>query len=222
MLGTDGETTRDSMDSIDLSHLVDEAPVVRLVNLLLSEALTARASDVHLEAGAAGMEVRYRVDGVLRRAPAPPVNLAPAVVGRLKLMAELDVAERRRPQDGRTRLRVEGRCKYAINASRRERRTAIAGSGRPTPRAREPRHGSRRSKSLRIPCPTSTRRGARHRAYRTEAVRLAKRESVPGAANPTACSSKSAQYTDFNPRTSTRRPDCTKALHRNPMQGLHL
>ena len=79
------------------------------MNLLLTEALEARASDVHLESGARGLEVRYRVDGMLKDAISPPSSLAPAVVARLKVMAELDVAERRRPQDGRVRLRVEGR-----------------------------------------------------------------------------------------------------------------
>jgi general secretion pathway protein E len=103
-----GEEIRAQPDD-DLLARTQEAPVVRLVNLLLSEALTARASDVHLESAPAGVTVRYRVDGVLRAAPAPPNSLAPAVVGRLKVMAELDVAERRRPQDGRVRLRTAGR-----------------------------------------------------------------------------------------------------------------
>jgi general secretion pathway protein E len=94
----------------DLRARIDEAPVVRLVNLLLAEALEARASDVHLEAGRGRVQVRYRVDGGLVDAPSPPAALAPAVVARLKVMAELDIAERRRPQDGRVRLQVEGRA----------------------------------------------------------------------------------------------------------------
>ena len=99
------------MDSAldDLVMLANEAPVVKLVNLLLLEALDARASDVHLEGYPAGLKVRYRVDGVLQDAVAPPKRLAAAVVSRLKIMAELDIAERRVPQDGRIRLRMHDR-----------------------------------------------------------------------------------------------------------------
>src|SRR5215208_1786901 len=93
----------------DLVNLANEAPAVRLVNLLLLEALEARASDVHIEGYAHTLRVRYRVDGVLRDAPSPPAHLMPAVVSRLKIMAELDIAERRVPQDGRIRLRLQDR-----------------------------------------------------------------------------------------------------------------
>jgi general secretion pathway protein E len=93
----------------DLVALANEAPVVKLVNLLLLEALEARASDVHLETYVGGLRVRYRVDGVLQEAPVPPPRLAAAVVSRLKIMAELDIAERRMPQDGRIRLHMHDR-----------------------------------------------------------------------------------------------------------------
>jgi len=93
----------------DLVTLASEAPVVRLVNLLLVEALDARASDVHLEGYADQLRVRYRVDGVLQDAPSPPRDLAPAVISRLKIMADLDIAERRVPQDGRIRLTLRDR-----------------------------------------------------------------------------------------------------------------
>ncbi len=93
----------------DLVHLANEAPVVRLVNLLLLEALEARASDVHLEGYADELRVRYRIDGVLQDGPAPPAHLAAAIVSRLKIMADLDIAERRVPQDGRIRLRLQDR-----------------------------------------------------------------------------------------------------------------
>ena len=93
----------------DLLHLANEAPVVRLVNLLLIEALDARASDVHLEGYEDGLRVRYRVDGVLQNAPSPPPHLTAAIISRLKIMAELDIAERRLPQDGRIRLRLQNR-----------------------------------------------------------------------------------------------------------------
>jgi general secretion pathway protein E len=93
----------------DLVNLANEAPVIRLVNLLLLEALEARASDVHVEGYAQGPRVRYRIDGVLQDAPSPPPHLAAAVVSRLKIMADLDIAERRVPQDGRIRLRLQDR-----------------------------------------------------------------------------------------------------------------
>ncbi|WP_420128645.1 GspE/PulE family protein [Longimicrobium sp.] len=93
----------------DLEEMANQAPVVRLVNLLLAEAVESGASDVHLEAEARSMRVRYRIDGVLQQAPAPPPHLRSAVVSRLKIMAELDIAERRLPQDGRVRLRTAER-----------------------------------------------------------------------------------------------------------------
>ena len=93
----------------DLVMLANEAPVVKLVNLLLLEALDDRASDVHLEGHPGGLRVRYRIDGILQDAVAPPKRLAAAVVSRLKIMAELDIAERRIPQDGRIRLRMQDR-----------------------------------------------------------------------------------------------------------------
>jgi len=103
-VGVEGDSALD-----DLVMLANEAPVVKLVNLLLLEALEARASDVHLEGSPGGLRVRYRIDGVLQDAVAPPRRLAAAVVSRLKIMAELDIAERRVPQDGRIRLRMHDR-----------------------------------------------------------------------------------------------------------------
>ena len=93
----------------DLRALANEAPVIRLVSMLLTEALEARASDVHLEAYPDALRVRYRVDGVLQEAPSPPRSMAPAVISRLKVMADLDIAERRTPQDGRIRLTLQDR-----------------------------------------------------------------------------------------------------------------
>jgi general secretion pathway protein E len=109
-MGGDGRRTEDGeLPLDDLLHLANEAPVVRLVNLLLVEALESRASDVHLEGYNTGLRVRYRVDGVLQDAPSPPAHLTAAIVSRLKIMAELDIAERRVPQDGRIRLRLQNR-----------------------------------------------------------------------------------------------------------------
>jgi general secretion pathway protein E len=110
--GMTGDIRAIGVDEIpldDLLHLANEAPVVRLVNLLLIEGLDARASDVHLEGYQDGLRVRYRVDGVLQNAPSPPPHLTAAIISRLKIMAELDIAERRLPQDGRIRLRLQNR-----------------------------------------------------------------------------------------------------------------
>jgi general secretion pathway protein E len=101
----------DTADSqlADVRHLANQPPVIRFVNLLIREAHAAEASDIHLEATRDGMRVRLRVDGVLIELPSPPGGLQAAVVSRVKLLAELDIAERRAPQDGRIRVRLESR-----------------------------------------------------------------------------------------------------------------
>ncbi|HTY71517.1 MAG TPA: ATPase, T2SS/T4P/T4SS family [Actinomycetes bacterium] len=88
---------------------IEAAPVVRLVNAILTGALDARASDVHIEPHPSGLRVRYRVDGMLRDVMEVPPGAAPTVLGRLKIMAGLDIAERRVPQDGRTNIVLDGR-----------------------------------------------------------------------------------------------------------------
>ncbi|MEK7668871.1 MAG: GspE/PulE family protein [Gemmatimonadota bacterium] len=93
----------------DARDLINQPPVIRFVNLLIREAHDARASDVHLESLREGLRLRFRVDGVLLDVPSPPKGLQAAVVSRIKLLAELDIAERRRPQDGRIRVRLEER-----------------------------------------------------------------------------------------------------------------
>jgi general secretion pathway protein E len=93
----------------DVRDLARQPPVVRFVNLLIREAAEAGASDIHLDAARDGLRVRLRVDGVLSELPAPPHALQAAVLSRLKLLAELDIAERRLPQDGRQRVRLEQR-----------------------------------------------------------------------------------------------------------------
>ena len=96
----------------DLSSLRDmafDAPVVRLVNLLIENAIKAGASDVHIEPFEDTLRVRYRIDGVLFDAETPPKRLRAAVTSRIKIMAELNIAERRLPQDGRIRMSLEGR-----------------------------------------------------------------------------------------------------------------
>ena len=96
----------------DVEHLKDlasEAPVIRLVNLVLTKALESRASDIHIEPFENRLIVRYRIDGVLHEVESPPRRLSAAVISRVKIMASLDIAERRLPQDGRIKLRIQGK-----------------------------------------------------------------------------------------------------------------
>jgi general secretion pathway protein E/type IV pilus assembly protein PilB len=95
----------------ELAEEAQEASVVRLVNEILIEAIETRASDVHIESQAAGIKVRYRIDGMLHPQPVPPeINrFQAAIISRLKIMARLNIAEKRLPQDGRIKLRVSGR-----------------------------------------------------------------------------------------------------------------
>jgi general secretion pathway protein E len=96
----------------DVNHLRDmafEAPVVRLVNLLIENAIDAEASDIHVEPFEDTFRVRYRIDGILFDQEAPPRRLQAAVTSRIKLMAEMNIAERRLPQDGRIRVTLRGR-----------------------------------------------------------------------------------------------------------------
>lgn len=93
----------------DVRDVANSAPVAAYVNFLVGEAVRAGASDIHLEATRTGLLVRFRLDGILLPAPAAPAGLETAILSRLKLMADLDIAERRRPQDGRIRVRLADR-----------------------------------------------------------------------------------------------------------------
>ena len=95
-------------DAERLRDLASEAPVIRLVNQIISRAVEARASDIHIEPCVDRVRVRYRRDGVLSEVESQPVRLAPAITSRIKIMARLDIAERRLPQDGRIRLAIRG------------------------------------------------------------------------------------------------------------------
>ncbi len=97
------------LEALDLSDGVNSAPIVRLVNTILEQAANARASDIHIEPGEGSVRVRFRVDGVLTVALTPPMNAHAAIVARIKIMSNLDIAERRRPQDGRLDLSTGGR-----------------------------------------------------------------------------------------------------------------
>lgn len=100
-----------SYEESEAAAMAQQASVVRLVNDILTEAVTNRASDIHMESQATGMKIRYRIDGVLQNQPVPPElnRFQAAILSRLKIMARLNIAEKRVPQDGRIKLRVQGR-----------------------------------------------------------------------------------------------------------------
>ena len=105
----EGEGAGDLDDVEHLRDLASEAPVIRLVNLIIQRAVELRASDIHIEPFENRLKVRYRIDGVLEEGESPPANLTAAVICRIKIMAKLNIAERRLPQDGRIMLRVQGK-----------------------------------------------------------------------------------------------------------------
>lgn len=99
----------DDEDEDHLRDMAQEAPVIRLVSLLISKAIESKASDIHIEAFENDLKVRYRIDGILYDTESPPKRLQPAIISRVKIMAEMNIAERRLPQDGRVRLRIMGK-----------------------------------------------------------------------------------------------------------------
>jgi type IV pilus assembly protein PilB len=102
-------TAEEAPDIADLQRMATEALVIQLVNLIIHQAVQERASDIHIEPFERELRVRYRIDGVLREVQAPPKRLHPAIVSRIKILADMNIAERRLPQDGRIQLRVSGR-----------------------------------------------------------------------------------------------------------------
>lgn len=96
----------ESVNAVDLQNMAEEAPVVRLVNAILIDAIRNNASDIHLEPYEKSMRVRFRIDGVLKEVMKPPLKLRNAIVSRIKIMSNLDIAERRLPQDGRIKLKL--------------------------------------------------------------------------------------------------------------------
>ncbi len=111
--GVDFDLVHETEDEVDISELkqaVEEAPVVKLVNAILNEAIDKGSSDIHIEPYEKSLRVRYRIDGVLYDIMQPPPKLRAALTSRIKIMADLDIAERRLPQDGRIKLKVKGRA----------------------------------------------------------------------------------------------------------------
>ncbi len=102
----------DEIDPDLLSQIQDgneESPVIKIVNLIIMEAIRAKASDIHIEPMEKRIRIRYRTDGVLHEAQAPPKKMHAAVVSRLKVMSQMDIAEKRKPQDGKIKMQVDGR-----------------------------------------------------------------------------------------------------------------
>ena len=98
------------LDTKKLQGIVEEPVVIKLVNLIVVKAVKEGASDIHIEPGEATLKTRFRVDGMLHEVPSPPKHLQSAIVSRIKIMANLDIAERRKPQDGRFSIKMEGRA----------------------------------------------------------------------------------------------------------------
>ena len=101
----------DDQEEIDLNELQqasEDAPVVKLVNLILTDAIKKKASDIHIEPYERSFRVRYRIDGVLHEIMKPPMKLKNAITSRIKIMSEMDIAERRLPQDGRIKIKLPG------------------------------------------------------------------------------------------------------------------
>ena len=105
-----GDDNIEAQDLASVEAATEDAPVVKLVNMLISKAAADRASDIHIEPTERDLRVRYRIDGVLHEVMRTPRSIMNAVVSRLKIMADIDIAERRRPQDGRISLKVGSRA----------------------------------------------------------------------------------------------------------------
>ena len=98
----------EDVDVSSLERATEDAPVVKLVNLILTDAIKKKASDIHVEPYERSFRVRYRIDGILYEVMKPPMKLKNAITSRIKIMAELDIAERRLPQDGRIKIKLGG------------------------------------------------------------------------------------------------------------------
>jgi len=109
-IATEAATKADENMEVQVESAVEEAPIVRLVNLLITQAVADRASDIHIEPTEHDIRIRYRIDGVLHEVMRSPKNIQNSLISRLKVMADINIAERRVPQDGRVGLVVGGRA----------------------------------------------------------------------------------------------------------------
>jgi type IV pilus assembly protein PilB len=108
----DIEVGREEKQEVSLEEMMESAegaPVIRMVNMILVEALRTKASDIHIEPQEKSLRLRYRIDGALTERPSPPKNYQPAIISRIKIMSDMDIAERRVPQDGRFRIKALGK-----------------------------------------------------------------------------------------------------------------
>jgi type IV pilus assembly protein PilB len=103
------EQVEEKKDEGNIAKDAEDAPVIKMTNLILAGAVKAKASDIHIEPYAKELRVRYRIDGVLHEQPAPPKKFAGAISARIKIMSNLDIAEKRVPQDGRIKIKLEGK-----------------------------------------------------------------------------------------------------------------
>ncbi len=115
---SDNEAAADELEQVEekaekaesgLEKAAEDAPVIKMVNLIIAGAIKAKASDIHIEAYAKDLRIRYRIDGVLHEQPSPPKKFHAAICARVKIMSNLNIAERRVPQDGRMRIKMEGK-----------------------------------------------------------------------------------------------------------------
>jgi general secretion pathway protein E len=106
---SDDEFGGDAEELVDILDLSDEAPIIRWINSLMFQAVKERASDIHIEPGEKDVTVRYRIDGMLRHAKSAPRKFLPSIIARVKIMAGLNIAEKRLPQDGRIRRKIAGK-----------------------------------------------------------------------------------------------------------------
>ena len=185
--GGDDESTAEDRDAavVELHETADDAPVVRLVHQLVGQAVEQGASDLHISPDAQDLRVRFRIDGVLRDVTTVPRRLAAGVVSRMKIMAELDIAERRLPQDGRVGLTVDGHRVdlrvVTVPTVRGEgvvmrildKQAVVDGPGRA-------RHGPVRAEPLLPRLHAVARRRARHRSDRLRQVDDAVRRAEHG------------------------------------------
>jgi type IV pilus assembly protein PilB len=102
------EISSKDLEKLDLNKLADAPPVIKLVNLIIMQAIKDKASDIHIEPEEKALRVRYRIDGILHEGSNPPKALEPAIVSRIKVLASMDIAEKRKPQDGRIQLKMQG------------------------------------------------------------------------------------------------------------------
>ena len=193
----------------EIRESAEDAPVIKLVNSIIAQAVEEGASDIHLEPDGRDMRVRFRVDGVLKETTTIPRRMVAGVVSRIKIMGDLDIAEKRVPQDGRVGLTVEERpvdvriVTHAVRA-RRGHRDAPARQG-PGAARTSTRLGmvGERPRPLRGGLPQGLRRGAGHRPDRLGQVDHALRGAERRSTRSTRTSSRSRTRSSTSSRAST-------------------